>query len=111
MSNATVLVERQLSLDEGLRRRDEGVASLERHPWLERARLAAVRICELQGWVTSDDVQEWMKDDPAPHVNCVGAIWHDKRFRLTGETVKTTRPAGHYREIKVWRLAGSGQGR
>ncbi len=101
----TVLAEHQLTLDEGLRRRTEGIASLERHPWLERARLAAVRLCELQGWVTSDDVQAAMRDDPAPHVNCFGALFHDKRFRSTDRTVVTTRPQGHYRRVVVWQLS------
>ena len=101
----TVLAPYQPTLDEGLRLQREGIASLERHPWLERARLAAVRLCELQGWVTSDDVQTWMADDPAPHMNCWGALFHDKRFRSTGRTVPTTRPQGHYRRVVVWRLA------
>ncbi|KKK61302.1 hypothetical protein LCGC14_3015700 [marine sediment metagenome] len=95
----------QLTLDEGLRLRDAGIASLERHPWLERARRAAVRLCELQEWVTSDDVQDAMRDDPAPHVNAWGALFHDRRFQSTGRTIKTKRRQGHYRDIKVWRLA------
>ena len=101
----TVLAPEQLTLDEGLRLRDAGIASLERHPWLERARLAAVRLCELQEWVTSDDVQKWMLDDPAPHPNCFGAVFKDPRFRSTDRTVVTTRPQGHYRRVVVWRLA------
>jgi hypothetical protein len=99
----------QLTLDElaptGEELRDAGIRSLERHPWLERARLAAVRLCELQGWVTSDDVQKWMADDPVPHVNAWGAVFHDARFRSTDRTVPTTRPLGHYRRVMVWRLA------
>ena len=101
----TVLAPEQLTLEEGLRLRDEGIASLERHPWLERARLAAVRLCQLQEWVTSDDVQAAMEDDPAPHPNCWGALFHDKRFLSTDRTVVTTRPQGHYRRVVVWRLA------
>ena len=101
----TVLAPEQLTLDEGLRLRTEGIASLERHPWLERARLAAVRLCQLQEWVTSDDVQDAMRDDPPPHVNCWGALFHDKRFRATDETIPTKRPLGHYRRVLVWRLA------
>jgi hypothetical protein len=101
----TVIAPYQPTLDEGLRLQREGIASLERHPWLERARLAAVRLCELQGWVTSDDVQKWMADDPAPHPNCWGALFHDRRFVATEKTVPTTRPQGHYRRVVVWRLA------
>ncbi len=101
----TVLTETQLSFPTGEELRDAGIASLERHPWLERARLAAVRLCELQGWATSDDVQKWMADDPAPHVNCWGALFHDKRFAWTGEYVKSKRPEAHARIIRVWRLA------
>ena len=101
----TVLAPEQLTLDEGLRLRDEGIASLERHPWLERARLEAVRLCLHLGEITSDHVQAAMLDDPAPHVNAWGALFHDRRFRSTDRTVKTTRRQGHYRDIKVWRLA------
>ena len=101
----TVLAPEQLTLDEGLRLRDAGIASLERHPWLYRAREVAYRLCQERGEVTSDDVQAAMVDDPAPHPNCFGALFHDRRFRATDRTVVTTRPQGHYRRVVVWRLA------
>lgn len=90
---------------EGLRRRDAGIASLERHPWLYRARQEAELLGRVMGTITSDDVQRAMADDPPPHLNCWGALFHDKRFRWTGSYVKSQRREAHARDIKVWRLA------
>lgn len=98
-----VTKERQLPLT-GLELKEQGVASLERHRWVDRARGFADYICRQLGNVTSDDVHIAMKADP-PHPNCYGAIFHDKRFRATGERVRSKRPEAHGREIRVWRLA------
>jgi hypothetical protein len=42
---------------------------------------------------------------PPPHNNCYGAIFKDRRFRSTGERVRSKRPEAHGRWIEVWRLA------
>ena len=95
----------QLTLDEGLRLRDAGIASLERrHRWIDDARDAAEAVCRLLGWVTSDEVHAEM-DDPPPHPNCWGAVFHSKRFVATGQWHKSQRPQAHARWIQVWRLA------
>ena len=87
----------QLALD----LRDAGIASLERHPWLARARAKALEIALHQhGMVTSDDVQAQM--DPPPHENCWGALFKDKRFRSTGTHVQSRRPPAHGRWIQIW---------
>ena len=105
----TTLTERQLPLtptgarSTGLELKEQGQNSLERHPWLERAREWAEWYCRTYGTCTSDDVH-FVMDDP-PHPNCWGAIFHDKRFRATGERVRSTRPEAHGRWIEVWRLA------
>lgn len=97
-----VTTERQLPLT-GLELKEQGIASLERHDWVGRARVHAEAICSRLGYTTSDDLHRVMGDPP--HPNCYGAIFHDKRFRATGERVRSKRPEAHGREIRVWRLA------
>lgn len=92
----------QLTFD-GPALRDAGIAKLERHPWLERARWMALVLCQRKGSVTSDDLHDVM--EPPPHENCYGAVFRDKRFRPTGERVQTKRASGHARWIQVWELA------
>jgi len=101
------MVTRQLPLT-GLELRDQGIASLERHRWVDDARLYARAFCRNNGalggvpFVTSDDVYDMM--GPPPHPNCFGAIFHDKRFVATGERFRSKRPEAHGRWIMVWRL-------
>ncbi len=90
----------------GLELKEQGIASLERHDWVDDARSAAADHCLVMGTVgtvTSDFVHRVM--GVPPHPNCYGAIFHDKRFRATGERVRSTRPEAHGRWIEVWRLA------
>ena len=86
----------------GLQLRDKGIESLERHRWVDNARVAAVALIAHFGWVTSDKLHDVM--GPPPHKNCYGAIFHDKRFVAIGR-VRSTRPEAHGRWIEVWRLA------
>ncbi len=96
----------------GLELRDQGIASLERHRWVDDAWLAAEAICcrttEEWGWprsyVTTDAIHHVMDTSP-PHDNCYGAIFKDKRFVWTGDWVQSKRPEAHARMIRVWRLA------
>ncbi|KKL10898.1 hypothetical protein LCGC14_2551240 [marine sediment metagenome] len=96
--------EGQLALT-GLELKEQGIASVSRHPWVEEARRWAESYCRATGTVTSDWVHFIMDVDYPPHPNCYGAIFHDKRFRATGERVRSTRPEAHGRWIEVWRLA------
>ena len=99
------LAERQLPLT-GLELRDQGIASLERHRWVDDARSWAERICDRNGTVTSDDIHALAAAmDPLPHDNCYGAIFKGTQFVATGERVKSTRPEARARWIQVWRLA------
>lgn len=86
----------------GLELRDAGIASLERHRWVDDARVAAVTLAQHFGWVTSDRLHDVM--GPPPHENCFGAIFKDKRFVPTG-WVQSKRRSAHGRWIRVWRLA------
>ncbi len=92
----------QLALT-GLELRTKGIESLERHRWVDNARVAAVALIAHFGWVTSDRLHDVM--GPPPHPSCYGAIFKDQRFVATGERVRSTRPAAHGRWIEVWRLA------
>jgi hypothetical protein len=91
----------QLALT-GLELRDQGIASVSRYPWVDRARVVALRLCMEWGTITTDDVHHVMEDPP--HNNCYGAIFKDKRFVWTGEWVQSKRPEAHARVIRVWRL-------
>ncbi len=92
----------------GLELKEQGIASVSRHRWVDSARVVAETLCHRRtswrsGTVTSDDIHDVM--DKPPHDNCFGAIFHDRRFTSTGERVRSTRPQAHGREIRVWRLA------
>ena len=87
----------------GLELKEQGQNSLERHPWLERAREWAEWYCRTYGTFTSDNLHHVIEEPP--HRNCWGALFHDKRFVATGERVRSARAEAHGREIRVWRLA------
>tara|TARA_Y100001963_G_scaffold50120_1_gene70214 strand:- start:14 stop:337 length:324 start_codon:yes stop_codon:yes gene_type:complete len=59
------------------------------------------------GTCTSDDVA--MRMQMLGHKygdlgNAAGSIFAKKKWRFTGDRVKSRRPSAHAREIKVWRL-------
>ena len=101
----------------GMELKEQGIQSLEQHRWVDEARMAAeaflcahvdsdiFHACERNLFyvITTDDLHDVM--EPPPHDNCYGAIFHDSRFRWTGERVRSKRPEAHGREIRVWRLA------
>ncbi len=97
-----VVTETQLPLT-GLELKEQGIASVERHRWVDDAREAAVGFCRVYGEVSSDDLHDVM--DIPPHDNCYGAIFKDQRFVATGERVRSTRPEAHGRWIEIWRMA------
>ncbi len=98
----TTLTERQLPLT-GLELKEQGIASVSRYSWVERARSVAAWFCRRHGHCTSDDVHHFMMEEP-PHRNCWGTIFAGQRFVATGERVRSTRPEAHGRWIEVWRL-------
>lgn len=87
----------------GERLRDAGIAKLERHEWMEDARLTAEAICLHRGTVSTDALHDIVSEPP--HVNCFGAIFHDKRFKSTGRFIQSKRKESHARWIQVWELA------
>ena len=95
-----------LDFDEGLRRKDAGLASLERHDgFLTQARALARLICQERGTVTMDDLHDVITLPAHIHHNIFGAILRAPLFVPTGEFVHTRRPEGHSRRIQRWRLA------
>ena len=89
----------------GLELRDQGIASLERHGWVDSVRGVAEAFCRVRGTATTDDIHSVMNAEPPPHPNCWGALFKDKRFVWTGDWVRSQRPEAHARMIRVWRLA------
>ena len=69
--------------------------------WLAKARQYAVKHADKHGFVTSDDVLEYVGTCQSPSV--AGAIFKDGRFTKTGST-PSRRSTTHGREITVWRL-------
>ena len=96
----------------GLELKEQGIERVSRYAWVDKARVIAEGLCRAKWWVsgtvTSDDLHDVMEDPP--HPNCYGAIFHDKRFRWTGQYVKSARREAHGREIRVWRLTDSEKG-
>jgi len=101
----------QLALT-GLELKDQGIASVSRHRWVDDARLAAeaLFVSKIEYWwtdrtITSDELHLVM--ETPPHPNCYGTIFKDKRFVWTGDWVQSKRPEAHARMIRVWRLSSS----
>ena len=92
-----MIADAQLALD----LRDAGIASLERHSWVNHAREIAYHLACRDGYVTSDKLQAAMEGWPPPHVNCFGAVFKDPMFKSTG-FVQSQRPESHARWIQVW---------
>ncbi len=59
------------------------------------------------GICTSDDVamrMQYLGHKYGDLGNAAGSIFAKKKWRFTGDRVKSRRPSAHAREIKVWRL-------
>jgi hypothetical protein len=96
----------QLDLDEGLRRRNVGLDSVEAHEasWLAEARKVARYIAWERGTVTSDDVQLHCRRPAGVTPNAVGGIFRGKEWVFVDYT-RSARPETHGRRIGVWALA------
>ena len=97
-------------LDKGMRLQEHGLSLVESHDegWLSKARDAARAIATFNGTVTSDEVLKvvgYPPDWQSPNV--IGAIFKSKGFVHTGEFVRTERPEGRGRMIRVWGWEGA----
>ena len=85
-------------------------AAMHQAQLLEVARNAAEWVATYgngYGTCTSDDVamrMQYLGYRYGDLGNAAGSIFASKRWRFTGDRVKSRRPAAHAREIKVWRL-------
>ncbi len=91
------------------RRRDAGIArvSNKNATFLETLRSVARMICRQKGYVTSDDLREWVSQHPEigepSHYNVYGAVFHRSEFE-PGEFVVSKQVQGHSNRIRLWRL-------
>lgn len=92
----------------GSARRDRGVAKVTAHnrDWVERAKLAAVKLGrEPAGVITADMVRHAMGADLPKHPNAFGAVFRDRRFRWSGSVIKSIEPSRHRGIQRIWTLA------
>lgn len=97
----------QLSLDEGVRLKIQGLDALEDdHRFLDTMREAAIRISHESGFVTSDNLRV-LADKlglKPKHPNAWGALFRGPHWTIIGRQ-KSAVPGNRAREIKVWRYA------
>lgn len=96
----------ELSLADGLQAKRDGLALVEEsdHKFIELMREAAIRISNIQGMVSSDDLRLYgcAHGIYPRHQNSYGAIFRGKRWREIGRK-KSALPSSHAREIRVWK--------
>jgi hypothetical protein len=79
--------------------------------WLDRARAMLVALLgDGQGEVSSDDVWRYCPPPADVHPSCMGAVFKDDRFCVTGWRA-STRPSAHARVIRTYCLKGDFDGR
>lgn len=82
----------------GQQLRDLGIEIVSGFPndtWITNARRVAVRLAQLNGTVTSDDVQKILPRPSEIHPNATGSVFRTKELRLVGfkASEKTSRHA------------------
>jgi hypothetical protein len=89
----------------GIQLRDEGIKRVSAgfEDWLARARFLAAMIANREGEVTSDDVWKHCPLPPMAHVNLMGAVFRDRRFKAIGWR-QSQRPSAHGRAIRIYSL-------
>lgn len=94
----------------GLALKEEGLdaVSVTDKTWVESMRESAIRISNLKGMVSSDDLREISaKSGYLPkHPNSWGAILRGKDWEMVGRK-RSTHPSNHAREIKIFRWVGT----
>jgi hypothetical protein len=98
----------QFDLAKGKRLRDEGIsqAGANSGRWLDIARATALRIAQVHGQVTSDDVRAILEGQGLypHHPNAWGAVFKQPHWTPTGERVASRVPSRHANEIRVWKI-------
>lgn len=79
----------------------EIVSSWPNDEWVKNARRIAVRLAQINGTVSSDDVQRIFPRPDAIHPNATGAIFHCKELKMVG-LKSSERIPSHARRIGVY---------
>src|SRR3990167_9887100 len=74
--------------------------------YVQRAREVAARICQAQGFATSDDIRDCL--GPPPSNGHAGAVFAPELFWEMGR-VPTRAAEGHYRKIGKYALKARGR--
>ncbi len=87
------------------RARERGLDAVEASniTWVQRMRREGVRLSNLHGSVTTDDLQAYAarnRDNPV-HQNAWGSVFRGKGWTVI-DRVRSRRKSAHAREIKVW---------
>lgn len=85
---------------EGMRRARESHETL-----FEKARAIAIELGKLRGEITADDVmEELLRRRPSTNLgNAAGSLFRGNQWVFTGKWRKSTRPANHSHQNRVWR--------
>jgi len=99
----------QLNLQEGMRRKNEALALLERtnKGLTETLRNIAAKISLSYGEVSADEVRTYLMSNqmPVPESR-MGTIFRGRHWEFTGMRKRSSWPRNHAREIKIWRWVG-----
>ena len=72
--------------------------------FLKYMRARATEVARQCGTVALDDIRHYVLTAPQPtHINVLGAVFRDRRFRYAGDKFSETESA-HGRNIRVWAL-------
>lgn len=84
--------------------RDAGISQVawNKDEWLAYVRERALRIINMNGVVTADDLRIHCPTPEGFHPNIWGAVFKDKRFKWTGRYTTSSKVSSHARVIRVW---------
>lgn len=95
----------QLDLSAGRKERDYGLdrVGFNNQPFLRLMRAVARRIALRRGWVTTDDLREYAKENNVvpSHPNAWGAIFRSSEWKCVGRR-RSRVVSNHAREVRVW---------
>ena len=98
------MIATQLSLEEGLRLRDQGLARVEaKYSYVHEARKLAVSLARRDGDVDTDRIQAILPRPADVSPNALGAVLKPPLFYYAGPT-RSARKEARGRFIGVWKL-------
>lgn len=99
----------QLDLNEGLRRKEEGIQRVlaNNQIWLAGAVAHLVNKLAIQETICADDLRDYQAPVEPSSENCAGGVWNRMRnanlITFTGRTTLSHAKPAHARLIRVWR--------